>query len=112
MSFSILVNKPHMLVDGTLQIITPSYWAMQKLSAEDQDKFIAARTRNDLIWAAATAAGQVQTTPIIEGMPDVLEVQFNDSVIQYDPEYVVFMNQMLADSDVTWPGAGRRPVFC
>ena len=101
-----------MLVDGTLQIITPNYWAMQKLPAEDQDRFIAACTRNDLIWATAKAAGQVQSIPKIDGMPGVLELQFNDSVVQYDPEYVVFMQQMLADPDVTWPGAGRRPVFC
>jgi hypothetical protein len=48
----------------------------------------------------------------VEGNPDVLEVQFNNTTFaDNDPEYVTFMDQMLADPDVTWPGAGRRPAF-
>jgi hypothetical protein len=100
-----------MLVDGAVRIITYLEWATQKLSAEDLVKFTAAQVRNENIWQTAQAEGQVVVNAAVADTPYVLDVQFNDSFIVNDPEYVVFMNQMLADPDVTWPGAGRRPAF-
>jgi len=111
MTFSILVNKPHMLVDGAVRVITCLEWATQKLSAEDLAKFIAAQVREQAIWSTMQTEGQVVVNTDIAGDPAVMEVQFNDSFITGDSEYAAFMNQMLADTDVTWPGPGRRPAF-
>lgn len=96
-----------MIVNGTVQVVTCLQWATQKLSAEDLAKFTAAQTRNLAIWEAQQEAGQV----LVTNKTDVVEVEFNNSFVSNDPEYVTFMNQMLADMDVTWPGPGCRPAF-
>lgn len=111
MTFSILVNKPHMLVDGAVRVITCLEWATQKLSAEDLAKFTAAQARNRATWRAKQAEGLVVVDSAVAGDPAVIEVQFNDSFITGDSEYAAFMNQMLADPDVTWSGSGTSPVF-
>ena len=100
-----------MLVDGAVQIITCLEWATQKLSAEDLAKFTAAQARDRALWRAKQAEGLVVVDSEVAADPDVLEVQFNVSSVENDAEYTTFMNQMLADPDVTWPGAGRRPAF-
>jgi Flp pilus assembly protein TadD len=101
-----------MMVDGTVRVVTCLEWATQKLSAEDLVKFTAAQARNTALRESQRSEGLITVNTNVEGNPDVLEVQFNNTAfMDNDPEYVTFMDQMLTDPDVTWPGTGIRPVF-
>jgi hypothetical protein len=100
-----------MMVDGTVRVITCLEWATQKLSAEDLVKFTAAQARNVALRTEQKSQGLVTVNANVEGNPDVLEMQFNNSFVESDPEWVTFMNQMLDDPEVTWPGSGMMPVF-
>lgn len=102
-----IVNQPVMTIDGVSRVVTYEEWAQRTLSAEDFELFLAAQARHRVIWAKAIKNGEVVINDITN---EYINLTVNN-VVARDPEFVEFMNQMLADPNVSWPGPGMPPVF-
>ena len=106
MSFEGTFSFPHMEIDGVLKKVSASQWAAVTLSTEDYAKFEAAAERDSATWTAAEAAGHVVKTVTSDGMHFVI-----NETVENDEEYAEFMQRMLADPAVTWPGPGIKPIY-
>ncbi len=102
-----IVNQPVMTIDGVPRIVTYEEWAQRTLSAEDYELFLAAQARHRIIWATASKNGTVIVNDETE---EYIDLTIN-GIVSRDTEFVNFMQQMLSDPDVTWPGPGMPPVF-
>jgi hypothetical protein len=109
MAISTTFKTPTMVIDGETRTVNRTQWAKLKLSAEDFAKYQAAETREELLWAEAEKAGDVERVPQFEvrdgkryfiGTTTVFHQGFG---IPGDVEYHEFYQQYLDDPDLTWP---------
>lgn len=102
-----IVNKPIMIIDGVSRPVTYQEWAQRTLSAKDYELFLAAQDRHRIIWETALTDGTVIVNDQTTGYIDLTI----NGIVSRDTEFVNFMQQMLSDPDVSWPGPGMPPVF-
>ena len=114
MAFEGTYLAPTMVINDTVTRVTREIWAQRKLSAEDFAKFTAALAREEAIWAAEEASGNVTRTPIFETVDGKSRYVGSTTTltthVESDAEFAEFMRQYLSDPDVTWP-AGRKPTY-
>ena len=109
MAISNTFKTPTMVINGVATPTNRNQWAKLKLSAEDYAKYLAAAVREEAIWAAAEAAGEIERKPIYETIGDKVHVVGSTTIfhsgmgVASDAEFHAFYQQFLDDPDLTWP---------
>jgi hypothetical protein len=101
-------NDPHMEVDGVVKKVSNDFWAQKTLSPEEYQLFKAAAHRQQVMWSQMINSGLAEMTRDTNTASTTVTLH---ELVLHDPEYVKYMEQMLQDPAVTWPGPGIKPIY-